>query len=121
MVYFFRCRWSIVAEALESLLKNASGQDLVIGQYTKATEEFSGKSKIYQAEQIRDYLVEALSDATKKAVVGGTLFNTQFIKDNHLRFDSDLAHAEDSVFMLTCLKNARAFTVVNTPVYQLYL
>lgn len=108
----------LLPEALESLLRNASGQDLVIGQYTKATEAFSGKSKVYQAEQIQDYLVEALSDATKKAVVGGTLFNAQFIKDNHLRFDSDLAHAEDSVFMLTCLKNARAFTVVDTPVYQ---
>lgn len=108
----------LLPEALESLLKNAFGQDLVIGQYTKATEDFSGKSKVYQAEQIRDYLVEALSDATKKAVVGGTLFNAQFIKDKHLRFDYDLAHAEDSVFMLTCLKNARAFTVINTPVYQ---
>lgn len=108
----------LLPKALESLLKKAPGQDLVIGQYTKATEDFSGKSKAYQAEQIQDYLVEALSDATKKAVVGGTLFSAQFIKAQHLRFNSDLAHAEDSVFMLTCLKNARAFTVVDTPVYQ---
>ncbi len=69
-------------------------------------------------ERVQTYLIECLKDPTQRCNSTAVLFNRHFILENEIRFNSFLSHAEDAVFLLSCIVKAEAITDVDRSIYR---
>lgn len=76
------------------------------------------KTTYHGKEQVQAYLVECLNDPTQRGNSTAVLFNRQFITDNNIRFDSNLSHAEDAVFLVNSIVKAKDITDVDRSIYR---
>ena len=82
-----------------------NGTDLISYRYEHNAT--SGKFTSYSGnEEISSYLIECLNDPTQRCNSTAVLFSRSFLIDNDIRFDKDLSHAEDAVFLINTIVKA---------------
>ena len=50
----------------------------------------------------------------------GNLYRTDFVKNNHVQFNTELTHAEDSVFFFTLMQHKPVILDLEQPVYYVF-
>lgn len=86
--------------------------DIIVGQY----ESGDGNLEIIYNKD--EYICRCLNNPTKECNVTGLVFKSNIIKKTNIEFDVNLTHAEDSLFFLQALLNAKNIIVINDIVYK---
>lgn len=108
----------ILPRSLRSMKQDLDNETALIS-YRYEHNAASGKTSSYRGtEEISSYLVECLRDPTQRGNSTAVLFNRRFLIDNNIRFDKDLTHAEDSVFLMSCIVNAESVKDCDKPIYR---
>lgn len=86
--------------------------DIIVGQYE------SGDGNLEIIDNKDEYICRCLNNPTKECNVTGLVFKSNIIKKTNVEFDVNLTHAEDSLFFLQALLNAKNITVIHDIVYK---
>lgn len=86
--------------------------DIIVGQYE------SGDGTLEIIENKDEYICRCLNNPTKECNVTGLIFKSNIIKETTIEFDVNLTHAEDSLFFLQVLLNAKNIIVIHDIVYK---
>lgn len=86
--------------------------DIIVGQY----ESSDGTLEIIENKD--EYICRCLNNPTKECNVTGLIFKSNIIKKTNIEFDVNLTHAEDSLFFLQALLNAKDIIVIHDMVYK---
>lgn len=86
--------------------------DIIVGQYE------SGDGTLEIIENKDEYICRCLNNPTKECNVTGLVFKSNIIKETNIEFDVNLTHAEDSLFFLQVLLNAKNIIVIHDIVYK---
>lgn len=86
--------------------------DIIVGQYE------SGDGTLEIIENKDEYICRCLNNPTKECNVTGLVFKSNIIKKTNIEFDVNLTHAEDSLFFLQVLLNAKNIIVIHDIVYK---
>lgn len=86
--------------------------DIIVGQYE------SGDGNLEIIDNKDEYICRCLNNPTKECNVTGLVFKSNIIKKTNIEFDVNLTHAEDSLFFLQALLNAKNIIVINDIVYK---
>ena len=109
----------LVNHALSACYKLIKEQkaDFISCRYVEGRKKLSGKVIDYSKKN-RDYLVSCLVQPTKRCNVTGVTFKRNIINNNLIRFDTNLSHAEDSVFLIKFLKFANIILDYDYAIYK---
>ena len=127
-IFFIDADDFIKKNALELLIDNQHGADLVIGDFKKIKdgEVDSGNSKIFSTSKLLDK--QDIIDYTRKYLKSpnrlplfdncwGRLFKCSIIKDNNLFYDVELRTSEDVAFNFNYLRYVEKVFFLNNPIY----
>lgn len=128
-IFFIDADDFLEKDALELLIKNQNGADLVIGDFKKIREGDTNsgnarvfcKSQLLNKSDIIDYVKKFLDRPNKFPLFDncwGRLFKASIIKDNKLLFDVNLSTSEDVDFSFNYLKYAGKVFFLNNPIYN---
>lgn len=79
----------------------------------------SGKRTSYSGnDEISSYVVECMNDPTQRCNSTAVLFNRRFLIDNNIRFDKNLSHAEDTVFLIKTVTKAETIKDRELSIYR---
>ena len=93
--------------------------DIALISYRYEHNATSGKQTSYRGtEEISSYLIECLQDPTQRGNSTAVLFNRRFLLDNDLRFDQDLSHAEDALFLIKAISKANSVKDRELSIYR---
>ena len=93
-------------------VSNHNNVDIIVGQYE------SGDGTLEIIENKDEYICRCLNNPTKECNVTGLVFKSNIIKETNIEFDVNLTHAEDSLFFLQVLLNAKNIIVIHDIVYK---
>ncbi|SEW36902.1 Glycosyl transferase family 2 [Ruminococcaceae bacterium KH2T8] len=118
--------WIVFLDADDEILPGSLGsmkQDLdnetALISYRYEHNATSGKLTAFNGtEEISSYLIECLQDPTQRGNSTAVLFNKRFLLDNDLRFDQDLSHAEDSLFLMKAISKANCVKDRELSIYR---
>lgn len=117
--------WILFLDADDELSENVLCQidkkkndyDLLIGQYEGNTDKFPNRV-IREKKQINDYICQCLNNPTQDCTLHAVFFRTSLIRNEKIHFDTNLTHAEDSLFFLHCLNVSNCLCIVDQEVYK---
>ena len=91
--------------------------DLVSARYfgDRPFEDYEYKK--YKAN-LEEYIIKCLKAPTKRTTCTGCLYRTKFIKNHKIFFDSDLNHAEDTVFFTRIIAKNPITVDLEKPLYH---
>lgn len=116
--------WIIFLDADDELTNNAldifervahQDTDVIIGLYNY--EQSICDEAINEITDIETYICECLNNPTRRCNVTGKAFNSKLIHENKFEFDTNLTHAEDSLFYLNVLLHSNKVIQINSSVY----
>ena len=110
----------LALDAIERMLNQCdSDTDIVTARYygDKPLEKY--KKRKYDSD-LEKFILKCLYNPTKRGNATGNLYKTSFIKENNVRFNSELTHAEDSVFFFTLLKSKPVIMDLEEAVYYVF-
>ena len=99
------------------MIETKEGADIVSARYfgDKPFEKYQRKR--YEPGS-NEYFLKCLYTPTKRGNCTGNLYRTSFIKKNKIWFETNLAHAEDTVFFTALLLNKPIVVDLEKPVYH---
>ncbi|SMC40311.1 Glycosyl transferase family 2 [Oscillospiraceae bacterium] len=108
----------ILPGSLSSMQQDLDSETAFIS-YRYEHNATSGKMTSYCGrEEIASYLIECLNDPTQRGNSTAVLFRRRFLIDNNIRFDKELSHAEDSVFLMSCIARAESIKDRDKSIYR---
>ena len=128
-IFFIDADDFLESDALELLMKNQNGADLVIGDFKKIREgdASSGNARVFRESKllnkrdIIDYVKKFLTKTNKFPLFDncwGKLFKAPIIKENKVFFDVNLCTSEDVAFNFDYLKYVEKVFFLNKPIYN---
>lgn len=108
----------LIAGALKSTEADINSElDLISYRYEH--NEITKDKQLYSGvEEIQTYTEICLKDPTQRCNSTAVLFRRTFLNDANIRFKSELSHAEDSVFLISCLMKANKVKDCCIPIYR---
>ena len=124
-------KWVVFCDADDELDADALKNNLKKMEECKADYGYGDFSKIISGnrEEIRtedlhtaeQVLHTMLCRPNQYGAVWGKIYRREFLRDNHLTFNPDLSHAEDTEFLVRVLQNARRVTKLPEIMYTYYI
>ena len=124
-------KWVVFCDADDELDADALKNNLKKMEECKADYGYGDFSKIISGnrEEIRtedlhtaeQVLHTMLCRPNQYGAVWGKIYRREFLQDNHLTFNPDLSHAEDTEFLVRVLQNARRVTKLPEIMYTYYI
>jgi len=118
----------IESNALQLLIDNQDGVDLIIGDFrrmkdrdVKMENNTSSHNKLLDRQYIIDYARSYLKNTSKFELFAhcwGRLFRSSIIKDNKLFFDANLYTFEGVAFLFSYLKYVEKVFFLDRPIYN---
>lgn len=114
--------WILFLDADDELIEDALSNlenvqndeiDIIIGQY-----DGQEKDKNCIIENKDYYLCACLNDPTQKCNSTGLIFKRALLIENHLYFDVQLSHAEDSLFFINAILCSRKLIEIKNAIYK---
>ena len=108
----------ILPGSLRSMKHDFDGDNALVS-YRYEHNVTSGKvTSYFGCEEVSTYLIECLQDPTQRGNSTAVLFNRRFLLDNDLRFDQDLSHAEDALFLIKAISKANSVKDRELSIYR---
>lgn len=113
--------WILFLDADDELTENSLNEynrcirnetDLILGKYDY--EKTSGN--VTFVEDVNDYICQCLNDPTKRCTSTGIAIHSKLLKN--IRFNTELTHAEDSLFFLNVLQKSSNIVLLDSPIYK---
>lgn len=113
--------WILFLDADDELTENALNEynrcisekvDLIVGKYNY--EDTSGN--ITFVDDVNDYICQCLNDPTKRCTSTGIAIHSRLL--SNIRFNTNLTHAEDSLFFLNLLRKTKGVAILDTSIYK---
>lgn len=90
--------------------------DLISTRFS-ARKIYSNKYSLFKGNDKEKYLMQVLTNPTKRCTVTRALFRRKTILKNNIYFDSTLSHGEDSVFFIKYVLIAKEIVDIDVPTY----
>ena len=97
------------------------GADYVLASYNKIIDKDNSAVEVQQADSSDGYLKLLLSAPNIYGTVWAKIIRRDFLVDHGIKFDQDLTHGEDSIFIMDVLKNSPKVAVCTDPFYTYYV
>jgi glycosyltransferase involved in cell wall biosynthesis len=121
-------KWLIFLDADDLLLEDALKKfdeidrkyapDFILGEYEIPGESETGKEVLFQGDTLKDFLAVSLENPTQKCNTKAVAFQNATAQSRGVRFDPEIAYAEDSVFFLEMFFYAETAVDCHYPVYR---
>lgn len=107
--------------ALEDLMSLRANADMIIPDIVAV----NGEGEIYKRQHFDKTILKndsfselfARYNFQKKTAIGGKMFRSSVVQNNHLRFDVNVRHAEDLIFIYQFLLCCNAIAMTGNPDY----
>ena len=110
-------------EALNKAISLAgdNGADYVLTSYRKVIGASNTVVDVVTNDSPDGYLKQLLSEPNRYGTVWAKIIRRDFIISHGIKFDQNLTHGEDSIFIMDCLKYSPKVAVCNEPFYTYYV
>lgn len=117
---------ALLPDALEMVMENVSGEDLVVGSYTAFVAGVPGKenhpfkTRTYRGREIERFFDDNVRRGKDVLEVSwAKMFRRKTVGD--LRFREDICYGEDRLFVLGFLASCKSVVTCNVPLYAWHI
>lgn len=102
-------------------LADDNGADYTVTSYHKIINKDNCVMDVVKNDSADGYLKQLLSEPNRYGTVWAKIIKRDFLIKHGIRFDQNLTHGEDSIFIMDCLRYSPKVSVSTNPFYTYYV